>query len=97
MPDALSLKKEPYWTLITAFSFDIADKTLINVQNGSFFFAKKRAVLDIDYGFVGDIERVNAKQLAEFIHQGLVPVIAPITSDGKGNLLNTNADRKSVV
>ena len=60
--------------------------------------AKKREVKDIDYGFVGDPE--NSKFNPEYSGQnskflldaGLVPVIAPITHDGKGNLLNTNAD-----
>lgn len=52
----------------------------------------KRPVKEIDYGFVGDIERVNASLLATLIGQGVVPVMAPLTHDGKGHLLNTNAD-----
>lgn len=46
----------------------------------------------IDYGFVGDVETVNAQLLANLITQGVVPVMAPLTHDGEGNLLNTNAD-----
>jgi acetylglutamate kinase len=46
----------------------------------------------IDYGFVGDIDKVNAEQLNQFINSGLTPIIAPITSDAEGQLLNTNAD-----
>ena len=52
----------------------------------------KRPVQDIDYGFVGDVKEVNADILASLIKQGIVPVLAPLTHDGKGNMLNTNAD-----
>lgn len=54
--------------------------------------AVKRPVKEIDYGFVGDINWVNASALADLLRDGAVPVIAPITHDGKGGLLNTNAD-----
>lgn len=46
----------------------------------------------IDYGFVGDVDRVDAKAIARLIDAGLVPVIAPLSHDGKGSMLNTNAD-----
>ena len=52
----------------------------------------KRPVKEVDYGFVGDVKEVNADLLAALIRQGIVPVLAPLTHDGKGNLLNTNAD-----
>ena len=52
----------------------------------------KRPVKDIDYGFVGDVKEVNAPFLAGLIEKGIVPVLAPLTHDGKGQLLNTNAD-----
>ncbi|WP_158712765.1 acetylglutamate kinase [Parabacteroides pacaensis] len=52
----------------------------------------KRPVKDIDYGFVGDVKEVNANLLASLIHQDIVPVLAPLTHDKKGNMLNTNAD-----
>jgi acetylglutamate kinase len=54
--------------------------------------AAKRPVGAIDYGFVGDINWVNSNALAELLVNGAIPVIAPITHDGKGSLLNTNAD-----
>jgi acetylglutamate kinase len=47
---------------------------------------------DVDYGFVGDVKEVNADLLASLIHQGVVPVLAPLTHDKQGNMLNTNAD-----
>ncbi len=46
----------------------------------------------IDFGFVGDVDNVNAQTLSDFIEQGLVPVLAPLTHDGHGTMLNTNAD-----
>ena len=52
----------------------------------------KRPVKDIDYGFVGDVDEVNAEFLGKLIHEGIVPVMAPLTHDKQGNLLNTNAD-----
>lgn len=52
----------------------------------------KRPVKDIDYGYVGDVKEVDGRLLTELIHQCVVPVMAPLTHDGKGNLLNTNAD-----
>lgn len=54
--------------------------------------AAKRPVGAIDYGFVGDINWVNAAALSELLGNGAIPIIAPITHDGKGSLLNTNAD-----
>lgn len=52
----------------------------------------KRPVKDIDYGYVGDVERVDARLLGDLIARGVVPVMAPLTHDSAGNLLNTNAD-----
>ncbi len=52
----------------------------------------KRPVKDVDYGFVGDVESVNADALSLLLHGNVVPVMAPLTHDGKGHLLNTNAD-----
>lgn len=52
----------------------------------------KRPVKDIDYGYVGDVEEVNVDLLASLISQGVVPVLAPLTHDKQGHLLNTNAD-----
>ena len=46
----------------------------------------------IDYGFVGDVDRVSCDTLSALIEAGLVPVVAPLTHDGHGNILNTNAD-----
>ena len=54
--------------------------------------SEKRPVTDVDYGFVGDVKEVNAGILTELILKGVVPVLAPLTHDNAGTLLNTNAD-----
>lgn len=54
--------------------------------------SEKRPVKEVDYGFVGDVKEVNADLLADLIHRGVVPVLAPLTHDKQGNMLNTNAD-----
>ncbi len=54
--------------------------------------SRKRPVKEIDFGFVGDIDDVNSRELRLLLNENVVPVIAPLTHDGKGQLLNTNAD-----
>ena len=46
----------------------------------------------IDYGWVGDVDRADGQRLAALLREGITPVIAPLTHDGQGHLLNTNAD-----
>lgn len=50
------------------------------------------SVEKVDFGFVGDVDTVDAEALSKLLRQGLTPVMAPLTHDGKGCLLNTNAD-----
>jgi acetylglutamate kinase len=54
--------------------------------------AIKRPVKTIDYGYVGDVIDVNTREISMLMAQGVAPVIAPLTHDGKGSMLNTNAD-----
>lgn len=54
--------------------------------------AVKRPVKELDFGFVGDIEQVNPKGINALLDAELVPVFCALTHDGKGQLLNTNAD-----
>lgn len=54
--------------------------------------SSRRPATPVDYGFVGDVQRVNGSALAQLIEAGFVPVMAPLTHDGQGQLLNTNAD-----
>lgn len=54
--------------------------------------AHRRAVGEIDYGFVGDVDDVRRDVLQQLLSNGQSIVLAPITHDGAGTLLNTNAD-----
>ncbi len=57
--------------------------------------AEKRPVKSIDYGFVGDVkgpESINVQALDAMLQAGFTPIVAPLTHDGNGSLLNTNAD-----
>ena len=69
---------------VNAMGFTGADMNVIR--------SVKRPVKEVDYGFVGDVEKVNAELLGSLIRQGVVPVMAPLTHDGQGSMLNTNAD-----
>ncbi|ATL49540.1 acetylglutamate kinase [Chitinophaga caeni] len=62
--------------------------------DGNIIPATKRPVKTIDYGFVGDIQTsaINTAPLISMINGGLTPVFAPLTHDGNGQILNTNAD-----
>ena len=46
----------------------------------------------VDFGFVGDVDCADGKMLATFIDEGITPVMAPLTHNGQGQILNTNAD-----
>ena len=62
--------------------------------DGNLIPASKRPVKDIDYGFVGDVrsESLSSSSWNSLLEAGFTPVVAPITHDNKGQLLNTNAD-----
>ena len=60
--------------------------------DGNSILAHKRTGSHIDYGYAGDIDVVHAGLLRSLLDARMTPVMAPITHDGKGQLLNTNAD-----
>jgi acetylglutamate kinase len=60
--------------------------------DGNAILAHKRKGAAIDYGFVGDVDKVNVSFLNHLFQQTDTLVMAPITHDGAGTLLNTNAD-----
>ena len=64
----------------------------ITGADGDVIRAHKRTMGDIDYGYVGDIDQVRADVITSWLGQNIIPVCAPITHDGHGQLLNTNAD-----
>ena len=60
--------------------------------DGDTIQAHKRPVKDIDYGYAGDVDGVSTKTITKLLEAGLTPVFCAMTHDGKGQLLNTNAD-----
>lgn len=53
----------------------------------------KRPVKDgVDYGWVGDVDAADGNMLSRLVEAGITPVMAPLTHDGEGHILNTNAD-----
>ena len=46
----------------------------------------------IDFGYVGDVDKADGTVLSRLIEMGITPVLAPLTHDGQGQMLNTNAD-----
>ena len=60
--------------------------------DGNTIIAKKRPIADIDYGFVGDVTKVNIELIEMLLLNGVSPVFCAISHDKNGQLLNTNAD-----
>lgn len=60
--------------------------------DGNLIQSDKRNHPTINYGFVGDVKKVNTQLLETLLSNDIVPVFCAITHDGKGQLLNTNAD-----
>ncbi len=61
--------------------------------DGNLIRADRRPVRDnIDYGYVGDVKKVEGKKIGQILDLGFIPVFTAMTHDGRGQLLNTNAD-----
>ena len=60
--------------------------------DGNSILCIKRPVKDVDYGYVGDVTDVNNGFLNTLLSSGLIPVMSSLSHDGKGNMLNINAD-----
>ncbi len=60
--------------------------------DANIIMAHKRQNSQVDFGFAGDVDEVNAQAIKSFLDQELCVVVAPITHNGNGQLLNTNAD-----
>ncbi|MCB9425721.1 MAG: acetylglutamate kinase [Flavobacteriales bacterium] len=60
--------------------------------DGNAILSEKRPVTTIDYGYVGDVKKVNDELLTVLLNNGITPVFCAITHDKNGQLLNTNAD-----
>jgi acetylglutamate kinase len=64
----------------------------ISGTDGNSILSHKREKGGVDFGFAGDIDRVNTAWFVQLLLNGHTIVVSPITHDGKGQLLNTNAD-----
>lgn len=66
----------------------------ITGADGNAISAKKRPIKPIDFGFVGDVtaDGVNTTLFNQLLQIGITPVVAPLTHNGEGVILNTNAD-----
>ena len=60
--------------------------------DGNTIVSVKRPVKEIDYGFVGDVMKVDTSVLETLLNANITPVFCAITHDENGQLLNTNAD-----
>jgi acetylglutamate kinase len=79
-------------TIVAKLSSNNCNSIGLSGADGNAVVAHKRVHPTIDYGFVGDVDAINSKLLHTLLEQDFSIVIAPITHDGKGLLLNTNAD-----
>ncbi|MBT8236662.1 MAG: acetylglutamate kinase [Bacteroidia bacterium] len=64
----------------------------VSGADGNAVLANKRPPQPIDFGFAGDIEKVNSDFLKLLLEGGHTPVMCALSHDGKGQMLNTNAD-----
>jgi acetylglutamate kinase len=68
-----------------------ADALGLTGADGNVIRAHRR-IGEVDFGFAGDVDEVNAAFLIQLLTMNCIPILAPITHDGRGQLLNTNAD-----
>ena len=78
--------------IVAALQAAGCDALGLSGADGDSVRARRRAPQPIDYGFAGDIERVNAPLLRTLLEAGITPVFSAILHDGAGGLLNCNAD-----
>lgn len=105
--DGRRITDEPTLDLVTMVYGGLVNKQLVarlqavgcnaiglSGADGNLIPAHRRPVGRIDYGFVGDIDQdtLRLQPLEALLTAGMVPVVAPLTHDGAGHLLNTNAD-----
>jgi acetylglutamate kinase len=79
-------------TIVAALQSKGANAIGLTGADGNAILAHKRNHATIDYGFAGDVDKVNAPMISGLLEQGLNIVFAPITHNNHGQLLNTNAD-----
>ena len=60
--------------------------------DGNMLTVSKKSQDGVDYGYVGEIEKVNSKSITDCLKEGYIPVVATIATDKEGNVYNINAD-----
>lgn len=78
--------------IVAALQMHGTDAIGLTGADGDLIRSNKRTNANIDYGFVGDVKKVNDRFLVSLLEDNIAVVAAPVTHDGKGSLLNTNAD-----
>jgi len=78
--------------IVSALQANACDAIGLTGADGNAIRAHKRVKSNIDYGFAGDVDEVNLTLFTSLLDAGFTIVMAPITHDAKGQLLNTNAD-----
>lgn len=79
-------------TIVAQFQANGCNALGLSGADGNAIQSIKRPVKSIDYGFVGDVIKVNTSLLQVLLKEGIVPVFCALTHDKQGQLLNTNAD-----
>ncbi len=78
--------------LVAALQANNCNAIGLSGADGNTILAHKRPLKDIDYGFAGDIDHVHSSAISKLLESKWVPVFCALTHDGRGQLLNTNAD-----
>ncbi len=91
--------------IVAALQFENCNAIGLSGADGNLIHAKRRPLktllskeknetIHVDYGFVGDLDETSIDHygLHKLLEAGFIPVFSAITHDGKGQLLNTNAD-----
>lgn len=105
MLDGRRITDERTLEVVTMVYAGLINKKIVNKLNayscravglsgadGLLILSRRRPAEPVDYGFVGDPVKINTGLLEMLAQGGYTPIIAPITTDGEGTLLNTNAD-----
>jgi len=79
-------------TIVAALQKHGANAVGLSGADGDLIRSVKRTHASIDYGFVGDVKKVNGPFLSGLLKGDMTVVVAPVTHNGEGLLLNTNAD-----
>jgi len=78
--------------IVSHINFNGGKAVGISGKDGNLLQGKKISKVKTDYGFVGQITKINPNLIKDLEMNNYIPVISPIAFDNKGNSLNINAD-----